>query len=154
MSALLNALEESVCNPEIASVLVRSLVHILHISAEKTVASFKTLNAVSRVLKVACLQAQESRRSGNINSSVEDSGMELSAQNQQKCDFHDTERSWFNCMELCMELFAKFFSAAEDSRTLILNSFTCIDCLFDLFWVEGLRNDVLGKILELMKVCQ
>lgn len=153
LSALLGALEQSVCNPETTSVLVRCLVRILEVSPEKTVASFKTLGVVSRVLKVACVQAQESKRTGNLNSPGKNSDMEVvSVQDQQKCNSHETVRSWFNSMELCMELYAKFSSAAEDARSLILNSSSCIDNLFDLFWVEGLRNDVLREILELMKV--
>lgn len=154
LSTLLDALEQSACNPGIASVLVRSLVRILQHSREKTIASFKTLNAVSRVLKVACVQAQEFRRSGSMDSYSENSGMEvlISVQDQHKFNSPETVQSWFNCMKLCMEFFTKFLAAAEDATSLILHSFTCIDFLFDLFWVEGLRDDVLGHILDLMKV--
>ncbi|KAJ0086389.1 hypothetical protein Patl1_08678 [Pistacia atlantica] len=60
-SALLDALEQSAYNPEIAGVLAKSLLRILQLSAEKTISSFKTLDAVPRVLKVACIQAEESR---------------------------------------------------------------------------------------------
>ncbi|TKY74425.1 BEACH domain-containing protein lvsC [Spatholobus suberectus] len=154
LSALLDALEHSACNPEIACVLVRSLVRILQLSPERTIASFKTLNAVSRVLQVACVQAQESRRSGSTEPSNENSGMEasVSMQDQHMCNSPETIQSCFNCMKICMEFFAKFLAAAEDTRSLILHSFTCIDCLFDLFWVEGLRDDVLRHILDLMKI--
>jgi len=51
-----------------------------------------------------------------------------------------------------MELFTEFLSIADDGRSLVLHSSTCIDCLFDLFWEEGLRSRVLKHILELMKV--
>lgn len=154
LSALLDALEHSACNPEIAGVLVRTLVRILHVSPEKTVASSKTLNAVSRVLQVACVQAQESRRSGSMNPSSVNSGIEVlvSVQDQQKCNSPDTVQSWFSCMKMCMEFFTMFLASAEDTRSLILHSFTCIDCLFDLFWIEDLRDDVLRHILDLMKV--
>lgn len=154
MSALLDALEHSACNPEIASVLVRSLVRILQLSPEKTIASFKTLNAVSHVLQVACVQAQESRRCETLDPSSVNSGMEVlvSVQDQQKCNSAETIQRWFSCMKMCMEFFTKFLASAEDTRSLILHSFTCIDCLFDLFWIEGLRDDVLRHILDLMKV--
>ncbi|XP_061352489.1 BEACH domain-containing protein B, partial [Gastrolobium bilobum] len=154
LSALLDALEQSACNPEIASVLVRSLVRILQLSPEKTIASFKTLNAVSRVLQVACVQAQESRGSRSMDPSNENSGTEVlvSVQDQQKCNSPETVQSWINCMKMCMEFFTEFLAAAEDSRSLILHSFTCIDCLFDLFWVEDLRDDVLRHMLDLMKI--
>ncbi|RDY05943.1 BEACH domain-containing protein B, partial [Mucuna pruriens] len=154
LSALLEALEHSACNPEIASVLVRSLVRILQLSPERTIDSFKTLNAVSRVLQVACVQAQESRRSGSMEPSNENSAMEalVSVQDQNTYNSPETIQSCFDCMKMCMEFFAKFLAAAEDTRSLILHSFTCIDCLFDLFWVEGLRDDVLRHILDLMKM--
>ncbi|KAK4276908.1 hypothetical protein QN277_015003 [Acacia crassicarpa] len=153
LSALLDALERSACNPGIACVLVRSLVSILHVSPEKTVASFKTLGAASRVLKVACVQAQESRSCGKMNFAGENSSMEVVLeQDEQECSSHETMQSLFNCMKLCLELYAMFSSAAEDARSLILNDFACIDYLFDLFWVEGLRNAVLREILELMKI--
>ncbi|KAJ7958905.1 BEACH domain-containing protein [Quillaja saponaria] len=150
VSVLLEALEQSSCNPEVAGVLIKCLLNILHLSPEKTVASFKTLDAVTRLLKVACIQAQESRRRGNIYCSDENNNMEVvSPQGQQKNDSHGTI---LNCMEASMELFAEFSSVAEDARSLILHSSTCIDCLFDLFWEQGLRNQVLRHILELMKI--
>ncbi|XP_020218624.1 BEACH domain-containing protein B isoform X2 [Cajanus cajan] len=154
LSALLDALEHSACNPEIARVLVGSLVRILQLSPERTIASFKTLSAVSRVLQVACVQAQESRRSGSMEPSNENSGMKasVSVQDQRTCYSPETIQSCFDCMKMCMEFFAKFLAAAEDTRSLILHNFTCIDCLFDLFWVEGLRDDVLRHILDLMKI--
>ncbi|KAK9930220.1 hypothetical protein M0R45_027267 [Rubus argutus] len=63
LSALLDALEQTACNPEVSSALAKSLLRILQLSVEKTIASFKAVNAFPRVLKVACIQAQESRRS-------------------------------------------------------------------------------------------
>lgn len=154
LSALLDALEHSACNPEIVCVIVRSLVRILHLSPERTIASFKTLNAVTRVLQVACVQAQEYRRSGSLEPSNESSGMAtlVSVQDQHTCHSPETIQCFYNCMKICMEFFAKFLAEVEDTRSLILHSFTCIDCLFDLFWVEGLRDDVLRYILDLMKV--
>ncbi|QHN94309.1 BEACH domain-containing protein B [Arachis hypogaea] len=154
MSAMLDALEHSAYNPEIASVLLRSLVRILQLSPEKTIASFNTLNAISRVLKVACVQGQESRRSGIMNPSNENSSMELLSlvHDQYKSNLSESVKSWFNCMKLCLEFFSKFSEAVEDTRSLILHNFSCVDCLFDLFWVEGLRQDVLRHILDLMKI--
>ncbi|CAL0327334.1 unnamed protein product [Lupinus luteus] len=154
LSTLLDALEHCACNPGVASTLVRSLVHILQLSPEKTISSFKTLNAVSRVLKVACVQAHEFRRFGTTAPSCENSGLEvlLSVQDQHKCNSPGTVQSWFDCMKFCMEFFTMFLAAAKDARSLILQSLTCIDCLFDLFWVEGLRSDVVRHILDLMKI--
>ncbi|KAK7353018.1 hypothetical protein VNO80_18450 [Phaseolus coccineus] len=153
LSSLLDALEHSACNPEIACVLVRSLVRILQLSPERTIDSFKTLSAVSRVLQVACVQAQEYRSPRSMEPSNEKSRMEelVSFQDQCTSNLPETKQSCFNCMKVCMELFAKFLAAAKDTK-LILHSFTCIDCLFDLFWVEGLRDDVLRHIVDLMKI--
>ncbi|MED6165352.1 hypothetical protein PIB30_098747, partial [Stylosanthes scabra] len=154
MSAMLDALEHSTYNPEIASVLLRCLIRILQLSPEKTIASFNTLNAISRVLKVACVQGQESRRSRILKPSNVTSSMELSplVHDQYKSNMSESVQSWFNCMKLCLEFFSKFSEAVEDPRSLILHNFTCIDCLFNLFWVEGLRQDVLRHILDLMKI--
>lgn len=142
-SALLDALEQSACNPEIAIVLAKSMQRILQLSAEKTVASFKALDAVPRVLKVACIQAEESRRSATISTSV---------QGYLRADSPEIGRTWHQCMNACMELFMEFWSIADDAKSLVLHSPTCIDCLFQLFWEEGLRNNVLVHILDLMKV--
>lgn len=153
LSALLDAFERSSCNPETASALMRSLVSILCASPEKTIASFKTLGAPSRVLKVVCVQAEELRKWGKLNFADENCSMEeVLEQDQQKCNSDETMNSLSNCMKLCMELYAMFSSTAEDARNLILKDFACINYLFDLFWVEGLRNAVLREILELMKV--
>jgi hypothetical protein len=154
LSALLDALEHSACNPEIAGLLVRSLVRILQLSPEKTITSCKTLNAVSRVLQVACVQAQECKRSGSMDPSSVNSGLEVleSVPDQPKCNSPETVQNWFGCMKMCMEFFTKFFASAEDTKSFILHSFASIDCLFDLFWIEGLRDDVLRHILDLMKV--
>ncbi|XWS25391.1 hypothetical protein CRYUN_Cryun27aG0064600 [Craigia yunnanensis] len=149
LSALLEALEQSACNPEIASVLAKSLLRILQLSSEKTVASFKTLNAVSRVLKVACILAQESKRLGHMSPVIENNYLEgVPPHGHQRLDSSETSQSLTKCMELLME----FFSVANDARSLVLHDSTCIDCLFELFWEEGLRNRVLRYILDLMKI--
>lgn len=146
-SALLDALEQSAYNPEIASVIAKSLRCILQLSAEKTIASFKTLNAVPRVLKVACIQAEESKRSGNSNY-IE----AVQTNHHQRSDLHEISPSLIKCLKTLMELFTEFLSIADDARIFVLHSSACIDCLFDLFWEEGLRSLVLEHILGLMKV--
>ncbi|KAK9271394.1 hypothetical protein L1049_026984 [Liquidambar formosana] len=149
-SVLLDALEQFACSPEMVSILAKSLLRVLQLSAEKTVASFKTLNAIPRVLKVACIQAQESRRSGNIGPFVETSYVKVVP--PQRSNSFGTAHSWLKSMETIMELFMEYFSLAEDAKSLVLHSSTCIDCLFVLFWEEGLRNHVLTHILDLMKI--
>nr|KJB29367.1 hypothetical protein B456_005G097000 [Gossypium raimondii]KJB29368.1 hypothetical protein B456_005G097000 [Gossypium raimondii] len=153
LSALLEALEQSACNPETASVVAKSLLRILQLSSEKTVASFKTLNAVSRVLKVACILAHESKMSGNMGPVIDNDYLEgVLSHGHQRLYSSQTSQCWIKCMETCMELFAEFFLVADDARTLVLHDSTCIDCLFELFWEEGLRNQVFRYILDLMKI--
>lgn len=150
VSVLLDALEQCACHPDIAVVLAKSLLHILQLLPEKTIASFKSLSAVSRVLKVACIQAEECRRSGNMSPSLESKILPLHG--GQRPNSEKMGQSWFTCMDTCMELFTKFFSIADDAGSLVLCDWTCIDCLFDLFWEEGMRNHVFESILDLMKL--
>ncbi|GMI77267.1 hypothetical protein HRI_001396000 [Hibiscus trionum] len=153
LSALLEALEQCTCNPEISSVLAKSLLRILQLSAEKTVASFKTLNAISRVLKVACILAQESKLSGDSSPVIDNNYLEgAPSRGLQRYDSCETFQSWTEGIETCMELFTEFFSVADEARSLILHDSPCIDCLFELFWEEGYRKHVLKYILDLMKV--
>lgn len=153
MSVLVDALEQSACNPEVSTVIGKSILRILQLSAEKTIASFKTLNAVPRVLKVACIQAQESKRLRNISpSSRSDLIKMLPSHIHWKDDLPEATQSWLKCIETSIELFTEFVTVADDGKSLVLNSSTCIDCLFDLFWEEGLRSHVLKHVIELMKV--
>ncbi|CAK7347274.1 unnamed protein product [Dovyalis caffra] len=150
VSVLLDAFEQCACHPDIAIVLAKSLLHILQLSPEKTIDSFKSLNAVSRVLQVACIQSEEFRRSGNISPSLESKLAPLCS--DQRPDSEKMAQSWFACMDTCMMLFTIFFSIADDAGSLVLCDWTCIDCLFDLFWEESMRNRVFEHILDLMKV--
>ncbi|XP_042508929.1 BEACH domain-containing protein B-like isoform X1 [Macadamia integrifolia] len=149
-SVLLDALEQSVCQPEIANVLAKSLHRILQLATEKTVASFKTLNAIPRVLKVACVQAQEFRRSGCISPLVENEFTE--GENYQSSSSIERAQSWLKCMKTSMELFTEYLSVVDDAKSLVLRDSSSIDCLFNLFWEGELRKQVLRHILDLMKL--
>ncbi|KAA8528370.1 hypothetical protein F0562_035725 [Nyssa sinensis] len=151
-SVLLDALEQSACNPEITGILAKSLLHILRLSAEKTVSSFKILDAIPRLLKVACIQVQEYKRPGNMSPYVESNHLEAIPRSCDRSNSSETVQSWHKSLETSMELFTEYFSVTDDAKSLILHSSTCIDCLFELFWEEGLRNNVLAHIIELMKV--
>ncbi|XP_062026093.1 BEACH domain-containing protein B isoform X1 [Rosa rugosa] len=152
LSALVEALEQCACNPEVSSALAKCLLRILKLSAEKTIASFKAVNSFPRVLKVVCIQSQESRRSSNIILSVESNVGEVVPCQQKRSKSHETTQRWIKCMETSMELYMEFFSTIEDAGSLVLHSSECIGRLFDLFWIEGLRNKVLRHILDLMKI--
>nr|XP_027094520.1 BEACH domain-containing protein B isoform X2 [Coffea arabica]XP_027094521.1 BEACH domain-containing protein B isoform X3 [Coffea arabica] len=149
-SVLLDALEQSVANPEIANVLAKSLLHVMQLSPEKTVSSFKALDAIPRVLKVASILAQESKR--HLSSSFSETTSEkMVFLNNGISDSPKTVPSWRKSVETCLELFAEYF-VTDDAKIYILHSSACIDCLFDLFWEEDLRNRMLKYILDLMKV--
>lgn len=88
-----------------------------------------------------CLQAQESKRSDRIYQSVKGSEAVVSARDQ----------SWQRCLDTSFSLFTQL-SRTDDGMKSTLGRSSCIDCLFELFWVEKLRNHVLKHVLELMKV--
>lgn len=141
-SILLEALEQSACNPGVANLLAKGLLQIMRSSSEKTLSSFKTLDAVPRVLKVACIQAQESKGHGiHIENDPED-----------MVNYFEMIHSWQNSMETFIELFTEFFSLTNDAKNSTLHSASCVDCLFDLFWEEKLRDRMLPLILDLMKI--
>ena len=140
----MDALEHSACNPEIAGAIAKCLLRIYQHAAEKTAASFKTLDAISRVLKIACIQVHESKRLDHNYAESESVG---------KPTLQEMVQNWYASLETCMELFGKYYSTTEDAKILILRSSSCIDCLFELFWEENLRERVLAYVLDLMKVC-
>lgn len=136
----MDALEHSVCNPALASALAESLLHILQLSSEKTVSSFKRLAAIPRMLKVACILVQESKR------------LETTVPFTETTTSNVVTEGWGRCIKKFMQLFAEYFSASEDAKQSILCSSLCISCMFDLFWEEDLRNLMLNYVLDLMKV--
>ncbi|KAI4388687.1 hypothetical protein MLD38_000993 [Melastoma candidum] len=152
ISVLLDALEQSVHYPDLTCVLVKSLGRILHFSREKTVASFKSLDAISRLLKVVYVLAQEFRKTVKLEPASTLVGTEVSsARNTEGVDYLGRTRSWKGSVESSMDLFSEFLLIADDAKSSILCSTLSIDCLFDLFWEEELRTRVLNHILDLMK---
>lgn len=146
-SALLDALEQSARNPHIAIVLVKSLHRILQLSCEQTVAAFNKLGAISRILKISCIQSEEFRGTvapehkyceGNMDANVLDS---LGA-----------AEKWTQCMEDSFALFIEYLNTTDDVKLSVLQDPLCIDSLFDLFWEECLRKPVLECVLEFLKV--
>ncbi|GJU06967.1 BEACH domain-containing protein B isoform X1 [Tanacetum coccineum] len=147
-SVLISSLELFACNPDVATGLAKCLLHILQLAPEKTVSSFNTLDAIPRVLKVACVQAQESKRPvSDLSSSQEMIALSPS----KKSNSPEIVHRWRDCMEACIQLFAEYFAVTEEAKCLVLDSSTCIDCLFDLFWEESLRSSMLSYIFALMK---
>ncbi|CAI9116125.1 OLC1v1017198C2 [Oldenlandia corymbosa var. corymbosa] len=149
---LIETLEQSVTHPEIADVIAKSLLHVMQLSPEKTLSSFKTLDVIPRVLKVASILAQESRKPESVSTSVVASPDELvPSLGHDIFNLTNSTQGWHKSVETVMELFAEYF-ITDDAKIVILHSSASIDCLFDLFWEEGLRNHILRYILELMKI--
>ncbi|XP_057532553.1 BEACH domain-containing protein B isoform X2 [Amaranthus tricolor] len=141
-SALLDALEHSASNWEIATLLSNSLLQILQRAPEKTLVSFKELNAMTRLLKVACIQAQDTT-STEKEIIMEDTPSE----GGNTSSLHKLNRR----MGASVELLKAYFCTADDAKFLLLHNVECINCLFDLFWYKDLRSLMLGYILNLMK---
>lgn len=150
-SVLLDALEQSACHPEIAGVLAKSLLRILQLSSEKTFSSLKTLDAIPRVLKVACVLAQEAKRPGNSIPSAE-SNIDVVPEGFDGPQSPETAQNWCKSIDTLVELFVEYLSVTDDAKSSVLHSYTCVDCLFQLFWDNGLRNQMLVHILDLMKI--
>lgn len=151
-SVLLDILEQSICAPEISSILLKSLHRILQLSVEQTLTSFKSLDAISRVLKVTCVQAQELRKTNGLLSADYPSAEESREVNKTKmASSLETTKNWCNCMESSMELLNDYLSMEENAKSLILHNSNCIDYLFDLFWEESIRTNVLEYVLALLK---
>ncbi|XP_073008552.1 BEACH domain-containing protein B isoform X1 [Typha latifolia] len=152
-SVLLNMLEQSLRNPEVTSILLKSLHCILQLATEQSLASFKSLDAIARVLKVTCIQAQELRKLSYFDPHPED---DLSEEGSQMKNVQMTSsvaaKKWLICMESSFGLLKEYILMAENGKSLILHNVSCIECLFDLFWEENLQKHVLEQILELFKL--
>ncbi|XP_078166919.1 binding protein isoform X2 [Carex rostrata] len=135
-SFLLSTLEQSILNPRVSSFLLKSLQRVLQLATEQTISSFKALNCISRVLQVACTEAQQLKKL----SICEEEPREGVATNLVAC------------IESAFDLFEAYLTMAENGRILVLHSASCIDSLFELFWVESLRRHVLDQIFELFRL--
>ncbi|XP_047961281.1 BEACH domain-containing protein B isoform X2 [Salvia hispanica] len=152
-TVLVDALEQSVCNPELATALANSLLHILKLSSEKTVSSFKRLAAIPRELKVACVLVQESKRPITPVAFAETTTRGVASPQSQGLPYSPVlTEGWGKCIKKFLELFAEYFSASDEAKQSILCSSLCISCIFDLFWEEDLRDLMLTYVFDLMKV--
>ncbi|KAL0689845.1 hypothetical protein Bca4012_089523 [Brassica carinata] len=149
LSVLLDALEQSVSTPSIANGLSQRLLRSLQLSNENKL-SFKALNGPCRVLRLACTQARESRKSLCVDPLLEssDSGVLVDSPHKKS----HSEDCWFECVETCIGIFSEFFSSTDDAKVYVLRSSVCVDCLFELFWEKAVRNNVMKHIIDLMKI--
>ncbi|KAK8930976.1 hypothetical protein KSP39_PZI016783 [Platanthera zijinensis] len=151
-SVLLDALEQSARNPELATIFLRSLRRILQLTAAQCLGSFKSLDAINRTLRVACIQAQEIRKFNIFLRGERDVAEGSGVRKTHAINSLKASKSWVKCMESSMELFNDYISIAEHVARLVLHNSSCVDCLFELFWEESLRKSVLKHILGLLKL--
>jgi hypothetical protein len=146
--ALLDALEYCISDPSTVSALLKCFRVILQLATEQTLASFESLDVITRVLKAACHQAQELRNFNNFLCS----NVMITEDSSQFKSIEDRAENALVCTELALSLFTEYVTISIDGRILVLQNAECIECLFDLFQEQKLRKHVLEEVLALFKV--
>ncbi|EEE56359.1 hypothetical protein OsJ_05488 [Oryza sativa Japonica Group] len=149
-SALLDVLERCTYDPGLAGTILKSFHVILQLATEQTISSFKSLDALTRVLKVACLQAQHLRKLSHPGDGL--SGNVFQSENVQMSSSDEKIKSTIACVELAFNLFKEYTTISELGKILVLHNANCIECLFDLFQEENLRKNVLEQVLDLFRL--
>uniref|UniRef100_A0A0E0JVW3 BEACH domain-containing protein B n=1 Tax=Oryza punctata TaxID=4537 RepID=A0A0E0JVW3_ORYPU len=149
-SALLDVLEHCTYDPGLAGTVLKSFHVILQLATEQTISSFKSLDVLTRVLKVACLQAQHLRKLSHPRDGL--SGNAFQSDNVQMSSSDEKIKSTIACVELAFNLFMEYTTISELGRILVLHNANCIECLFDLFQEENLRKNVLEQVLALFRL--
>lgn len=143
-------LERCTYDPGLAGTILKSFHVILQLATEQTISSFKSLDALTRVLKVACLQAQHLRKLSHPGDGL--SGNVFQSENVQMSSSDEKIKSTIACVELAFNLFKEYTTISELGKILVLHNANCIECLFDLFQEENLRKNVLEQVLDLFRV--
>uniref|UniRef100_K3YP63 BEACH domain-containing protein B n=1 Tax=Setaria italica TaxID=4555 RepID=K3YP63_SETIT len=149
-SALLGALEHCTYDPGLAGAIVKSFHVILQLATEQTLASFKSINVLTRVLKAACLQAQEVRKLSHPQDDLDQNG----SQSRNVLTASSDERIKNACtfVELAFNLFKDYVTISDIGRIAVLHNANCIECLFDLFQEEYLRKHIVEQVLALFRL--
>ncbi|XP_044956208.1 BEACH domain-containing protein B-like isoform X2 [Hordeum vulgare subsp. vulgare] len=152
-SALVDALEHCVSDAMVASILLKCFRVILQLATEQTLASFKSLDAITRVLKVACLQAQGLQNSRNLPHP----DITINRDGSQKIYIEMTSPEdridhTLTCLKLGVNLLKDYVTISSDGRIQVLHNADCIECLFNLFEEESLRKQVLEQVLALFRL--
>ncbi|XP_024315441.1 BEACH domain-containing protein B [Brachypodium distachyon] len=152
-SALLDALEHGVSDAVVTSILLKCFRVILQLATEQTLASIKSLDAITRVLKVACYQAQglqNSRALPRPDIIITTEGSQK--KNTEMSLPEDRADHTLKCLELGLSLLKDYVTISSDGRILVLHNGECIECLFNLFQEENLRKHVLEQVLALFRL--
>ncbi|KXG29535.1 BEACH domain-containing protein B isoform X1 [Sorghum bicolor] len=146
--ALVGALEHCTYDPGLAGAIVKSFHVILQLATEQTLASFKSIDVLTRVLKVACLQAQEIRKLSQDD--LNQNG--LQSRNAQMTYSDERIKNTCTFVKLAFNLFKEYATISDIGRIAILHNANCIECLFDLFQEEYLRKHILEQVLALFRL--
>ncbi|VAI91915.1 unnamed protein product [Triticum turgidum subsp. durum] len=152
-SALVDALEHCVSDAVVASILLKCFRVILQLATEQTLDSFISLDAITRVLKVTCLQAQGLRNSRNLprpEITIDKDGSQT--KNIEMTSSEDRTDHTLTCLKLGVNLLKDYVTISSDGRILVLHNAECIECLFNLFEEESLRKQVLEQVLALFRL--
>ncbi|KAL5212760.1 hypothetical protein ABZP36_023607 [Zizania latifolia] len=149
-SALLDMLEHSTYDPGLTGTILKSFHVILQLATEQTISSFNSLDVLTIVLKVACLQAQHLRKLSHPRDSL--SGNDFQLEDVPMSCSDERVKSTFASVELAFNLFKEYVTIFEFGRILVLHNDNCIDRLFDLFQEETLRKNVLEQVLALFRL--
>jgi len=145
---LVGALEHCTYDPGLAGAIVKSFHMILQLATEQTLASFKSIDVLTRVLKVACLQAQEIRKLSQDD--LNQNGFQ--SRNAQMTYSDERIKNTGTFVKLAFNLFKEYATISDIGRIAVLHNANCIECLFDLFQEEYLRKHILEQVLALFRV--
>lgn len=146
---MLSALEHCTNGPGLVATILKSFHVILRLATEQTLVSFKSLDVLTRVLKVACFQSQELRKA-HPSDALRGNGSQ--SNNVQMDSLDEKIKNTLTCVELAFNLFKEYVTISDLGRTLVLHNANCIGCLFDLFQEENLRKHILDQVLALYRV--
>ncbi|RLM79604.1 BEACH domain-containing protein B [Panicum miliaceum] len=149
-SALVGALEHCTYDPGLAGAIVKSFHVILQLATEQTLSSFKSIDVLTRVLKVACLQAQELRKLSHLQDDLNEDGSR--SRNVPTTPSDEKIKNARTFVELAFNLFKDYATVSEIGRIAILHNANCIEYLFDLFQEEYLRKHIVEQVLALFRL--
>jgi hypothetical protein len=146
---LVGALDHCIYDPGLAVAIIKSFHVILQLATEQTLASFKSIDVLTKVLKVACVQSNELRKL----SPPQDDMKEIDSQSKNGQTSLDKRiKNSLACVELAFNLFKEYVTISDIGRVAVLHNASCIECLFDLFQEESLRKHILEQVLALFRV--
>lgn len=146
---MVGALDHCTYDPGLAGAIIKSFHVILQLATEQTLASFKSIDVLTKVLRVACVQADELRK---LSSPQDDLNGNDSQSKNIQTPSNERIKNCLACVELAFNLFKEYVTISDLGRIAVLHNDSCIECLFDLFQEENLRKHILEQVLALFRV--